>query len=282
MPMDALPTLLPLLDKARAFLAGKGIANARREAEWIFAETLGLQRIDLYTGFDRPLTPAEVDRLRDRTTRRGKREPLAYVLGRQPFRSLDLAVGPGVLVPRPETEELVDVALGLPGPEPRRVLDVGTGSGAIALAVRQERPTWPVTATDASAAALTIARGNAERLGLAVDFHHGDLANHLSGPFDLVLANLPYVAEGERALCDPETAFEPAEALFSPDQGVAHMARLAADLPRILAPGGFAVFEHGFRQGEAVRGLAPVGWTAETRRDGAGQERITILGRPGA
>jgi release factor glutamine methyltransferase len=280
--MDALPTLLPLLDKARAFLAGKGIANARREAEWIFAETLGLQRIDLYTGFDRPLTPAEVDRLRDRTTRRGRREPLAYVLGRQPFRSLDLAVGPGVLVPRPETEELVDAAMALPGPEPRRVLDVGTGSGAIALAVRAERPAWTVEATDASAAALAIATGNAERLGLAVAFHRGDLASHLAGPFDLVLANLPYVAEGERGLCDPETAFEPAEALFSADDGLAHMARLAADLPRILAAGGFAVFEHGFRQGAAVRALAPAGWTAETRRDGAGQERMTILGRPGA
>ncbi|MFM2090855.1 MAG: peptide chain release factor methyltransferase [Planctomycetota bacterium] len=280
--MDSLPTLLPLLDKARAFLAGKGIANARREAEWIFAETLALQRIDLYTGFDRPLTPAEVDRLRDRTARRGRREPLAYVLGRQPFREIDLAVGPGVLVPRPETEELVGHALGLPGPEARRVLDVGTGSGAIALAVRQERPAWTVTATDASAAALAIARANAGRLGLAVAFHQGDLATHLPGPFDLVLANLPYVAESERGLCDPETGFEPAEALFSPRDGLEHIARLAADLPRILAPGGFAVFEHGFAQAGAVRALAPTGFTAESRRDGAGRDRFTILGRPGA
>ena len=155
--MDA-PILRDLLAKSGAWLATKGLTNGRREAEWIFAESLGLSRLDLYTRWDMPLEPTEVTKLRERVARRGRREPLAYIIGTQPFADLTLTVGPGVLVPRPETEELVPLVLA-DAPFGTRLLDVGTGSGAIALACAKARPDLRVEATDVSAAALAIAQG---------------------------------------------------------------------------------------------------------------------------
>jgi release factor glutamine methyltransferase len=277
------PTLLALVQRSAAWLAERGIANARLEAEWIFARALRLQRIELYTRFDMPLEPAEVDRLRALVARRGRREPLAYVLGDQDFHGLNLAVGPDVLVPRPETEELVDLVLAAGLAEGARVLDVGTGSGAIALALKRARPDLAVEATDRSPAALAVARGNAERLGLAVAFHEGDLAGHLAGPYAAVAANLPYIAEDERGQCDPELAFEPAEALFPGGDGLEPIRRLVADAPRLLAPGGRLWLEHGWRQGPAIRAhAAGLGLAATSRNDGAGHERFTIVGRADA
>ncbi|MBA3848208.1 MAG: peptide chain release factor N(5)-glutamine methyltransferase, partial [Planctomycetes bacterium] len=137
--MQPAPALQPLVQKSGEYLTARGIANGRREAEWIFAETLKLTRLELYTKFDMPLGPDEVVRLRELVQRRGRREPLAYVLGNQEFHGLRLGVGPGVLVPRPETEELVDRVLAELPSGACRALDVGTGSGAIALAVRHAR-----------------------------------------------------------------------------------------------------------------------------------------------
>jgi release factor glutamine methyltransferase len=278
-----LPTLIDLVRRSAEYLAGHGIANARREAEWIFAETLGLSRLELYTRFDMPLEEPEVARLRALVQRRGRREPLAYVLGTQDFHSLRLVVGPGALVPRPETEELVEHALRLaPADAPLRVLDLGTGSGAIALALKQARPAWLVEASDISEAALTIARGNGQRLGLEVRWHQGHLATALPGPFDLVLANLPYIGEGERDQCDPELAFEPATALFSGTDGLDLIRELVADLPRLLAPDGRALLEHGWTQAPAIRDLAAAhGLGARTLVDLAGKERFALLGRHG-
>jgi release factor glutamine methyltransferase len=276
------PRLIDLIGRSATYLAGKGLENARREAEWIFAESLGLSRIDLYTRFDMPLEPQEVERLRDRVQRRGRREPLAYILGTQPFRHITLHVAPGVLVPRPETELLVDLALAdLPGPG-STVLDIGTGSGAIALAIASERPAAVVTATDASQDALTVAQANAARLSLTLSWAHGDLATHLPAQaWDLIIANLPYVAEDERHLCDPETAYEPALALFAGPDGLRLITALITDLPRLLRPGtGVAWLEHGHRHTAAIAALATAqGLTSTAHADHAGHERFTRLVR---
>ena len=275
----SLPTLMELVRRSTDYLANHGITNARRETEWIFAETLKLTRMDLYTRFDMPLEEAEVVRLRALVQRRGRREPLAYVLGTQAFGALSLMVGPGVLVPRPETEELVEFVLARFPAEPSlRVLDVGTGSGAIALSIKQARPEWDVIGTDASPEALIFARANGERAGLVVQWQHGHLTRELSGPFDLVLANLPYIAENERAECDPELAFEPQSALFSGVDGLDLIRELLSDLPRVLAPRGQALLEHGWNQGAAVRGLAETGgFQAVTIQDLSGKDRFAHL-----
>lgn len=274
------PTLLDLVKRSGDWLVGKGLANGRREAEWIFAEALGLTRLDLYTRFDMPLDPAEVERLRGLVARRGKREPLAYVLGNQDFHGLRLSVGPAVLVPRPETEELVDLVLASLPDAPAAVLDVGTGSGAIALALKHLRPALAVQARDVSPEALAVAQGNAQRLGLEVVFSQGHLAQGLSGPFAAVVANLPYIAEDERALCDPELACEPALALFPGGDGLGLIRELIADAPRLLAPGGALWLEHGFRQAAAIAACAAQhGFAARRHRDAAGLERCSELRR---
>ena len=276
-PAMVMPQLMDLVKRSGDYLVDKGIANGRREAEWIFMEALGFARLDLYTRFDMPLDPPQVDRLRTLVTRRGRREPLAYVLGHQPFRTLRLAVTPAVLVPRPETEALIDLVLA-DLPQDGRLLDVGTGSGAIALAVRHARPDAQVEATDTSAEALVVARANAATLGLEVTFHHGHLAAHLSGPYAVIVANLPYIGEAERDVCDPELAHEPAQALFSGPDGLDLITALVADAPRLLAPGGVLWLEHGFRQGDAIRALAAAhGLACTIHRDAAGHERCARL-----
>ena len=273
-------TLLDLVQRSATWLAEKGLDNARREAEWIFAEALGLTRLDLYTRFDMPLDVAETTRLRALVQRRGRREPLAYVLGNQDFRGLKLRVTPAVLVPRPETEELVDLVLAALSPGVQAVLDVGTGSGAIALALKHARPELEVQARDLSPEALAVAQANAETLSLTVAFSQGDLAVGLSGPFAAVVANLPYIAEDERGLCDPELAFEPALALFPGGDGLEPIRRLIADAPRLLAPDGRLWLEHGFRQAPAITAAAmAAGLLATVHRDGAGHERFSELRR---
>ncbi len=276
-----LPTLMDLVRRSTEYLASHGITNARRETEWIFAETLRLTRMDLYTRFDMPLEEPEVQRLRALVQRRGRREPLAYVLGNQAFGALSLTVGPGVLVPRPETEELVEFALArFPNDAQVRVLDVGTGSGAIALGIKHARPHWQVTATDVSTEALSFASANGTRLGLEVRWCQGHLAQQQIGPFDLVLANLPYIAETERAQCDPELAFEPERALFSGADGLDLMRELVADLPRLCSPIAQVVLEHGWMQGDAIRALAEShGLHAATIQDLSGKDRFAHLQR---
>jgi len=271
-------TLLDLVQRSAQWLSGKGLPNARREAEWIFAEALGLTRLDLYTRFDMPLDAGETLRLRELVQRRGRREPLAYVLGNQEFRGLRLRVTPAVLVPRPETEELVELVLkALPAGAPA-VLDVGTGSGAIALALKHARPELAVDARDLSPDALAVAQGNATALGLDVSFSQGDLAAGLLGPFAAVVANLPYIAEDERGLCDPELAFEPALALFPGGDGLGPIRRLITDAKRLLTPDGRLWLEHGFRQAAAIAAAAAAAGLASTAHcDGAGHERFSEL-----
>jgi len=275
-----LPTVLELLTRSAAYLSERGITNGRRETEWIFADTLGWTRLDLYTRFDTPLESEIVSRLRERVVRRGKREPLAYVLGSQPFAGVTLHVGSGVLVPRPETEELIEHVLAALPESPLRIIDVGTGSGAIALACKKARPAWSVEAVDISAEALVIARANGEALGLTVEWRLGDLLAEAQGFFAGIIANLPYIAESEADLCDPELAFEPRGALFSGADGLDAIRSIMPQIAACLAPDGIAWLEHGFRQAGAVRALAEAaGLQATTIPDLGGQPRFARICR---
>ena len=263
-------TLAEVLRGATDYLAGRGIDTARVDAELLLARALGLTRIELYTQHDRPLTEAERAAARTLVQRRGQREPLAYVLGDWDFRRLTLKTDARALVPRPETEIVVERCLTLlEGVDAPRVVDVGTGSGAIALALKHERPDADVTATDASADALALARENAEANTLDVRFVDGDLLANLDGMFDLVVSNPPYVHAAELAALQPELAFEPRGALV--DEG--QTGRLAADARAVLD--GWLVLEvHENRARAIAEELSSLGYGAVSiRLDLAGRER---------
>ena len=207
-------TLAEVLNGAVDYLTARGIDTPRVDAELLLARALDLRRIELYTQHDRPLTEDERARARELVRRRGSREPLAYVLGDWGFRRLTLKTDGRALVPRPETEVVVERCLTLlEGTSEPRIVDVGTGTGAIALALKSERPDAHVTATDRSTAALTLAQENAEANALEIELVETDLLDGLTGPFDLVVSNPPYLAAHELETLEPELAHEPQDAL---------------------------------------------------------------------
>jgi release factor glutamine methyltransferase len=271
-----------LVVQAADWLAERGVPSARLDADRMLAHALGLRRLDLYLDLDRPLEPDEVTRFRELVRRRGRREPLAYVLGSWSFRGLELATDARALVPRPETEWLVERALAhLPELEAPRVLDVGTGSGAIAIAIAIELPGAVVTAVDLSPDALALAAQNAAIHGVQVAFLESDLLTAVAGAtFDLVLANLPYVGEGAAVDVEVER-FEPALAVFAPDGGRAVIERLLTTVSSVLAPGGLVALELGDAQSSwAVARLSELGFEdATAERDLAGVERFAFARR---
>lgn len=273
------------LDSASDALRAAGVEDPRLDAELLLAEATGWNRATLAADREAEVSPAAGRRFGELVRRRLRREPVAYILGRKGFRNLELAVDGRVLIPRPETELLVELALEA---EPKSVLDVGTGSGAIALAVADELPGCTVTATDTSPAALEVARANAEHLGLAerIRFLEGTVPENES--FDLVLANLPYVAEREWPSLQPEvTRWEPREALLAGPDGLDAYRSLIKGSAGLYGryaeskSGGLAV-EVGEGQAQAVRELMrEAGFGGiETRRDLAGIERV-VVGRAG-
>jgi release factor glutamine methyltransferase len=249
------------MTQAVAQLAEAGCETPRLDAELLLADALGIERLELY-GRDQEEPPGFAERLR----RRAAREPVAYITGRRAFRHIELAVDRRVLIPRPDTETLVEAALELP--PGARVHDVGTGSGAVALALKDERPDLRVSGSDASAAAVEVARGNAARLGLDVAF--GVTRGLPPGDYDLVVANLPYVREDEWPALAPEIRlYEPREALVSGPDGLDAIRELVA-----MAPAGTRLaLEHAPHQSPAVRALLA---DAHTIRDLAGCERVTV------
>ncbi len=268
-------TLQEVLRAATEYLERKGIATPRLDAELILAQVLGLTRLELYTQHDRPLTEAERTAARALVERRGKREPLAHVLGEWGFRRLTLRTDARALVPRPETEVVVEAVLAhLDGKKSPRVLDVGTGTGAIALAIADEHPGARVTALDSSHEALALAAENAARTHLEVLLVEGDLNGALpSGPYDVVVSNPPYVPAQELAELEPEVReWEPRAALLDEGQTEA----LAAAAREILVPGGWLVLEVHEREGTAVAELcASLGYASITiRPDLAGRDRV--------
>lgn len=233
-------TVRDLLAAAADELSRAGVPSPRVDAEWLLAHALGVTRSELYADGDE--TAAEKERVfRELVARRARREPLAYVLGEWGFRRLTLTVDPRALIPRPETEALVERCLELvAGLAEPRVLDVGVGSGAIALAIKDEHEGARVVATESSADALAVAQANVERTGLDVDLVEGELFAGLDGPFDLVVSNPPYVAPEEMDGLAPEVAqHEPRAALIDSGQTAA----IAEQALSRLAPGGALALE---------------------------------------
>lgn len=292
---DAGPLAEEALRKGTEFLRSLGVESARLEMEIILAEVLELDRLGLYLNLSRRLSAAEREASRAMLARRRNREPLAYILGRREFYGFSFAVSPAVLVPRPETELLVDLTLewlaGWSGGRAPLMADIGTGSGAIAIAaalVQEQRGLpGPWIATDVSAAALEVARENAAALGAGerVEFREGSLYEPIPEVFDLIVSNPPYIAEGERASLMPEVAaHEPGLALFSGASGLGHLEALVAGAPARLQPGGVLLMEIGHTQRAAVEALiaGTEGLEAPTfHRDLTGVARVVRVARAG-
>lgn len=267
-------------DRVDTLLAEAGRRIERRDAECLLAAALGKDRAWLFAHAADPAPAAAAEAFRGWVDRRAAGEPVAYLTGRRGFWTLDLEVGPATLVPRPETETLVALALArLPADAPGRVLDLGTGSGAIALAVAVERPRARVVATDASAQALEVARRNAAAHGVDnVEFRQGHWYAPLAGErFELVVSNPPYIAEGDPHLASAELRHEPAEALGSGLDGLDAIREIVAGARAHLRAGGALLIEHGWEQGPAVRALLRgAGFDGvATHRDLENRERVT-------
>jgi release factor glutamine methyltransferase len=269
------------LEDASAAIAAGGCASPRLDAELLLAAALGCPRERLLLDPGRTLSGAGARAFAEAVRRRAEeREPVAYIVGRCHFRRLELAIDSRALVPRPETELLVEVGLSLPAET--SVLDVGTGSGAVALALKDERPDLQLAGSERSGEALALARANRRRLGLAVSWLHADLLEGVPDRFDAVLANLPYVAEGERGALAPEIVrHEPPRALFAGPDGLAAIRALLASLrrrPRVR----LVALEVGAGQAPAVAALVRgAGFAAvAAERDLAGIERVVVGRRP--
>lgn len=279
-----------MLALARAFLERKGVEEARLEAELLVAHALGLDRLRLFMQLDRPLLSAEIDRARDLFVRRGKREPLAYITGEREFYGRPFKVGPGVLIPRPETELVVDEARRLAtelGTSAPSIADVGTGSGCLAITLALEIAGARVSAFELSPAAILCAQRNAELLAAKLEFVEGDALATLGprAPFDLLVSNPPYVMPEERGTLASEVLeHEPALALFAPEADADFWARTLLERGRAwLVPGGALLIELGHRQGQRVLELARgLGWNAVLVRDLAGIERVLVARASGA
>lgn len=250
-------TVLKVLQWTTGYFSRKGIEQPRADAEVLLAFVLGMERIDLYLRFDQPLSAPELSRFREVVRRRGSHEPTQYITGRQEFWSLEFEVNPSVLIPRPETELLVEKALELVGADPVRVLEIGTGSGAVSIALAIERPSLVLVATDRSPAALETARRNAGRHGVSdrIFFVAADLFQGISpsgSAFHLIVSNPPYVSDEEFAALPEEIArHEPALALLGKGpRGLDFIRRILRDAGRFLAEDGMLLVEIGRGQQE--------------------------------
>lgn len=275
----------------RALLAAASLRldgdAARSEVELLLAHALGTSRSWLYAWPEHVPTPAQQARFAELVEARVRGEPVAYLLGEREFWSLRLVVTPAVLIPRADTEVLVEQALArLPAATALQVADLGTGSGAVALAIASERAQARVLATDASPAALALARRNAHDLRLAnVEFAQGDWCAALgTRQFDLIASNPPYIAEGDPHLLQGDLRFEPRAALGSGPDGLDAIRAIVAQAPRHLLADGWLLLEHGFDQATAVRALlADAGYREiGSARDHAGHERVSGARRPRA
>ncbi|MGD8580745.1 MAG: peptide chain release factor N(5)-glutamine methyltransferase [Lysobacterales bacterium] len=267
-----------LLAEARARLGAA--PSGPLEAEVLLRFVLGKGRAWLFANPDAEVPAGDAGRFRGLVDRRAGGEPVAYLVSEREFWSLRLKVSTEVLIPRPETELLVEVALqAIPPSGAWRVADIGTGSGAIAIAIARERPACEVHATDISEAALTLARENVRNLAPGrVHLHLGSWLEPLEGLFHLIVSNPPYVAENDPHLQQGDCRFEPRQALTAGPDGLAAIRCIAEQAQHALGDGGILAFEHGYDQGEEVRSLLEsLNYTAiETRRDLEGRDRVTV------
>lgn len=275
-------SVLEVLNKTKDFFEKKGIEKPRLNAEWILASGLGCKRLDLYLRFEEVVDEKMLDVLRDLVRRRGAHEPLQYILGEVPFMDLVLKVDKRALIPRPETEELVERLLRYWGDEkPKRILDLGTGSGALALALAYYSEDSEVLAVDRSEAALELAKENAIKCGLAdrVRFLVSDWCSEVEGEFDWIVSNPPYLTEKEWVEAQVEVkGFEPKEALVAGNEGLADLEVILLEAFGILGEGGGVAFETGVGQHLVLEGLARGGGYArsESWKDMSGRERFFI------
>jgi release factor glutamine methyltransferase len=264
---------------AAALPTRDGIPDPRREATWLLSAAWGVDELTLRLYPEREV-PANVEqRYRDWLQRRSAGEPSHHLTGACPFWGREFEVSPAALVPRPETELLVEAALALPLPPTSRVLDVGTGSGCVAVTLAAERAGWLVSAVDRSPSALEVARRNIERHQVTVGAFIGDLTTAVAPPWDLVVANLPYIPSADLASLSVEVRHDPATALDGGADGLDLVRRLLADLPRVLRSCGGAILEVGDGQAETVSDLAAEAGLAVARRvrDAGGCERVVVL-----
>ena len=279
-------TVLEIIKKTTDFFAAKGIESARLNAELLVGHALGLKRMQLYLQFERPLSEVELEKIRPLVRRRGQREPLQYITGESDFRGLKLKVDRRALIPRPETELLVEFAIGACTVPPARVLDLGTGSGAIALSLAREFPAAVVTAVELSDEALELARENAAALGCAerVTFVRSNWFAELpaGAMFELMVANPPYLSADETAETASEVkAHEPAMALTSAEDGTADLTTIVAGASRYLSSGGVLAMETGMAQhAELLRRVRESGFArAQSRPELTGRDRFVLAWR---
>jgi release factor glutamine methyltransferase len=275
-------TVLEVLTAATGYLEKRDVESPRLNAEHLLAHVLGKKRLDLYMEFDRWLSEDERMPLRDLIRRRGERVPLQHLLGTAEFFGRSFLCDGRALVPRPETEQLIELVLPA---KPRRALDVGVGSGVIALTLAQEFPEAEIHGIDLSPAALALTRENIARHGLEtrVTLHEGDLLPPASGPFELIVANLPYIASADMAELQKEVQFDPASALDGGEDGLDLVRRLITDAPHHLAPGGLMALEIGHDQAARVAEIfAQAGYEQiAIEKDYQGVERFVTARKPG-
>lgn len=276
-------TVLEVVQKTTEFLAGKGVESARLNAELLIGHALGLKRMQLYLQFERVLVEAELEKIRPLVKRRSQREPLQYIVGDTEWSGVKLKVDKRALIPRPETELLVERVIERLAEPPLRILDLGTGSGAIALALAKRYENAAVTAVDASDEALALASENGKALGLAdrVNFLKSNWYEALKAdePYDLIVSNPPYLTADETAAAEPEVrAHEPVSALTAADAGLADLRTIIAGARRYLKPGGLLALETGIAQhAELARLLAEAGFTGvESLRDLTERDRFVM------
>lgn len=270
-------TLGEIQRKTEEFFGKKGIENARGDARRLLAHGLGITPMQVLLQFDRPLAEPEVAALRELVARRGRGEPLQHILGVVGFRHLEVRCDSRALVPRPETEQLVEMAQAkLAGMESPRVHEVGVGTGCVALSLRHERSRWRVTGSDISADALALARHNAQTLGIWLPLWRMDILDGFRpASLDAVVSNPPYIASREIPGLSPEVRADPVLALDGGPDGLDAVRRLVDRALDVLKPGGWLLVEHGHDQGPSSVRLCGDGWeSAETVKDLAGADRF--------
>ena len=276
-------SVLETINGGAQYLEKRGVADARRNMEHLLAHALSCDRMRLYTQFDRPLDEDVLIPLRDFLKKRGEGIPLQHLLGTVPFLGRDFICDGRGLIPRPETEELVEMILKRLPEEPVRILDMGCGSGVLGLSLAGERPESHVTLADISADALALTQENADKLGIKnITLVRSDLFENIVGTFDLIAANLPYVPSGEAEEMERELAHDPALALFSGTDGLDLLRRFVPESTRFLNPGGLIALEIGHDQASQLRiSLESCGFTEiEVRVDLSGIARFPFARHP--
>jgi len=278
-------TIREIKERTETYFKDKGVPDPKLDTDILIAHSLGLKRLDLYMDLDRPLTDAQLAELRPLVKRRANREPLQYILGSVEFCGLEIKVDRRALIPRPETEELFELICEELAILPGRILDLGTGSGALALALARQFPDAEVSAVDFSADALALAQENADALGLSerIRFYQGSWFDPLEAGslYDLIVSNPPYLTEDEMTTAQPEVvAFEPQQALVSGKDGLDDLRIIFSKAAEFLNPGGVLAVETGIAQHPALDELAvAAGLKGEGHADLSGRPRFYIAGK---